>query len=233
MNRLAARTWVFGLVLTLTFLFVSGAQAVPLAGTVLTPPGVTVFPGATNDSPGTLLASMVTPWSFMVPPPTGGATSGELRSAVFMNPTGTLDFYYQVVNDATSSTNIARESNANFVGFTTFTGFRLDGSTLPGGIFDDGTVIPFTADRDVTGIVVGFNFGPLPGDRVLAGTTSTVLVISTDATQFTVGNASIIDGGTATVSAFQPTAVPEPSSALLVCAGIFSVVGLKKRYNRQ
>src|SRR4051812_4827361 len=119
MNRLAARTWVFGLVLTLTFFFVSGAQAVPLAGTVLTPPGATVFPGATNDSPGTLLASMVTPWSFLVPPPNGGTTSGELRSAVFMNTTGTLDFYYQIVNNAGSSTNIARESNANFSAFTT------------------------------------------------------------------------------------------------------------------
>ena len=70
-------------------------------------------------------------------------------------------------------------------------------------------------------------------DRVLAGSTSAVLVISTDATQFTVGNASIIDGGTATVAAFQPTAIPEPSSALLVCAGIFSAVGLRRRYNRQ
>jgi hypothetical protein len=189
-----------------------------------------VIPGVTTDDPGTLLASMVAPWSFVVPPPTGGITSGELRSAVFMNTTGTIDFYYQLVNDAGSSTAIARESNANFAGYETFTGFRLDGGSLPGGIFDDGTVMPFTSDRDVIGIVVGFNFGPLPENRVLAGLTSNVLVISTNATRYTVGNASVIDGGTATVDAFQPAAIPEPGSALLLGTGLAAAfIGLKTR----
>ena len=229
-SRSGVQKWVCGLLLALTFLMVSGAQAAPLTGTVLTDPGLTVFPGMTIDDPGTLLASMVTPWSFVVPPPTGGTTSGELRSAVYMNTTGTLDFYYQVVNDASSSTDIARESDANFAGFETWTGFRLDGASLPGGIFTDGGILPFTADRDGAGIVVGFNFGPLPGDRILEGTTSAVLVISTNATMYTIGNASIIDGGTATVEAFQPAAIPEPSTAMLVCAGLASVVvGLKRR----
>ena len=226
------RRCAWGLVVVLTLLMVPGAQAAFLPGTVPTDPGLTVFPGLTDAPPGTLLASMVSPWSFVVPPPTGGATSGELRSAVFMNPTGTLDFYYQVVNNMRSSTAIARESNANFAGFETWTGFRLDGASLPGGIFTNGTVTPFTADRDITGIVVGFNFGPLPANRVLAGTTSAVLVVSTDATLFTVGNASIIDGGTATVAAFQPTPIPEPSSALLVCGGLAAAV-LRLRRRRQ
>ena len=223
-------TWLCALAIGLTLFSGSAAQAAPLTGTVLTPEGTTVFPGLTADNPGTLLASMVSPWSFVVPPPTGGTTSGELRSAVFMNTTGTLDFYYQVMNNAGSSTAIARESDANFSGFTTWTGFRLDGGSLPGGIFTNGTVSPFTADRDISGIVVGFNFGPLPGNRVLAGTTSNVLVISTDATLFTVGNASIIDGGTATVAAFQPQ-IPEPGSIALVCGGLAALV-LRRKMRR-
>ena len=233
MTKSRAQKWMLGTVLAFASLLVSPAQGAFLPGTVPTDPGLTVFPGLTNAPEGVLLGSMTSPWSFVVPPPSGGLTSGELRSAVFMNPTGTLDFYYQVVNNVGSATNIARESNANFAGFETWTGYRLDGGSLPGGVFTNGTVTPFTADRDSTGIVVGFNFGPLPADRVLAGTTSTVLVISTNATQYTVGNASIIDGGTATVSAFQPAAIPEPGSALLMSAGLVAVfMRLRKRSSR-
>jgi hypothetical protein len=204
------------------------AQAAPLVGTTELPPSLTVFPGATADDPGTLLATLVSPYSFLVPD--SGTTSGELRTAVFRNNTGTLDFYYQVANDAGSATAIARESNANFAGFDTFVGFRLDGGSLPGGMFTNGTVEPFSADRGVQGIVVGFNFGPTPDFQVRPGMTSTVLVISTNAINFKAGNASIIDGGTQTVAAFAPAAIPEPSSALLVFGGIAAaLVRMRKR----
>jgi hypothetical protein len=221
---LSAKTWICALALTIMFVAVPAAHATPLAGLVLVTEGTFSLPGLTTEDPGTLLDSMEVPWSFVVPPPTGGVTSGLLRSAVFMNASGTLDFYYQVVNDPSSSTSIAREASANYEGFMTWMGYRLDGGSLPGGIFDDGTVDPDVVDRDITGIVNGFVFGPVPGDRVLSGLTSTVLVISTDATMYTVGNASIIDGGTATVAAFQPTAIPEPSTALLAFAGVGSIL---------
>ena len=221
----SAQTWLATLALGVGVFMGSTAQAAPLTGTVLTAPGTTAFPGLTTDPAGTLLASLVSPWSFLVPAPTGGVTSGELRSAVYLNTTGTLDFYYQVVNDAGSSTDIARESSANFAGFTTWTGFRTDGSTLAGGIFDDGTIAPFTSDRDNAGIVVGFNFGPLGGDRVLAGTTSYVLVVSTEARNWRLGVSSIIDGGTATVASFQPgpgqfDIVPEPGTYMMFAGGL-------------
>ena len=214
-------TWVGALALGVAVFMGPTAQAAFLPGTVPTPPGSSVFPGdVTGVGAGTLLDSMVAAWSFDVPPPAGN-TSGELRTAVYRNSTGTLDFYYQVVNNATSATALARESNANYAGFDTQTGFRLDGSSLPDTIFTDGGVIPFTVDRSGSGIVVGFNFGPLDLDRILPGTTSAVLVISTNAMNYTAGIAAIIDGGTATVSAFQPDEViPEPGTYMMLAGGV-------------
>jgi hypothetical protein len=38
-----------------------------------------------------------------------------------LNPTGTLDFYYEVANDPNSVTAISRESDTSFLGFETST----------------------------------------------------------------------------------------------------------------
>src|SRR5215467_673702 len=129
------------------------SQATPLPGTILTSPGFTVLPGliAPGTPAGTLLASLVSPYSFVT---TAGTTSGTVTSAVYRNSSGTLDFYYQVSNSASSSTAIARESNTNFTGFTTWTGFRTDAV----GPFVAGTVPYVTADSNAAGSVIGFSF---------------------------------------------------------------------------
>jgi uncharacterized repeat protein (TIGR01451 family) len=177
------------------------SQTTPLSGTILTSPGSTVFPGLipAGTPAGTLLASLVSPYSFAT---TAGITSGTITSAVYRNSSGTLDFYYQVANSASSSTAIAREANTNFTGFTTWTGFRTDAV----GPFVVGTVPPVTADSNAAGSVIGFSFNPPNTAKILAGLTSDILVISTNATNFTAGNAAVIDGGTQTVAAFQPLA---------------------------
>jgi hypothetical protein len=204
------------------------ASATPLAGTVLANPGDTVFPGfvAPGTPAGTLLASLVAPYSFST---TAGTTSGSLVSAVYMNSSGTLDFYYQVNNAATSATAIARETDDSFAGFMTFLGFRVDGSTLAGTLFVDGTVPPVTGDRSSgTGTTVGFSFNPPDPAKILPGLSSNVLVISTDATMFRAGNASVIDGGTQTVASFQP-GVPEPASFALLGLGLLAIGGIGRK----
>ncbi len=193
-------------------------------------PGNSVSPtNCTGQGAGTLLADLFVPFSFTT---TAGTTSGTLESAVYLDGS-TLDFYYQVTNASTSATALARETDTNFKGFATNAGFRTDGSTFTGTSFVNGTVLPATADRDVTGSVVGFNFNlPDPKAEIGPGETSYVLIISTNATQFAPGNASIIDGGTETVAAFQPAgvpvgAVPEPALGGLLGLGLVGLVGFR------
>jgi hypothetical protein len=193
-------------------------QAAPLSGTVLTTPGNTVFPGLipNGTAAGTLLASLVSPYSFST---TAGTTSGTLTSAVYRNSTGTLDFYYQVMNSPNSATAIARETDTSFQGFQIYTGYRTDAV----GPFVVGTVAPVTADSNLSVTVVGFSFSPPDNSKIASGLTSDILVISTNATAFVAGNASIIDGGTQTVAAFQPAGVPEPGTLLLMGAGLLAL----------
>ena len=184
-------------------LLVRTLSATALTGTVLTAPGSTVVPGLTSAAAGTLLASLSTPFSFTT---TAGTTSGTVVAAVFRNASGTLDYYYQVKNDSTSATPIARVTVASYTGFATSTGFRTDGASLAGGLFVNGTVAPVVADRNAAGSTVGFNFQPPDSVKILPGTTSNVFVVSTDSTSFTAGNLSLIDGGQMTVASFEPTA---------------------------
>ena len=200
-----------------------------LTGTVATAPTQTVFPGFVpiGTDPGTLLASEDESFSFTT---TGGTTSGTLASAVFMEAGGTLDFYYQVANSATSASSIARETNTNFSIATIATGFRVDGSSLAGGVFVDGSVMPITADLNSNSTVVGFSFNPPDSAKIAPGSVSDVLVVSSAATTYTNGNASVIDGGTATVAAFLPGfATPEPTSFLLLGGGLLALSGLRLR----
>jgi hypothetical protein len=167
---------------------------------------------------------------------TAGTNTGTIESAVYMID-GTLDFYYQVTNDPSSATALARMTATNFSGWMTDAGYRTDGGTLTGTSFVNGTTVPVTADSNADGSVIGFSFYPptTPPTEICAGCSSYVLVISTDATNFSLGNASIIDGGTDTVSAFQPaaaTTTPEPASLGLMGFGLIGLVTVCKRSKR-
>jgi len=188
-----------------------------LCSTLATPtpivPLVKVFPSSCDGTvPGILEASVTTAFTS-----TGGLIKGSLTSAVFQESTGTLDFYYQITSNASSSDNILRNTDINFTGFTTGTAFRTDCGTITCGAgLVNGTVTPFDADRN-SASTVGFDFtSPLLAPSL----TSNVLIITTNALKFTNGFANLIDGGVTQVPAFQPTAVPEPMSFMLLGSGL-------------
>jgi hypothetical protein len=198
-----------------------------LSGTTPTAPGDTVVPGLTSQLPGTLLASLVAPFSM----DTGFSrpTAGTLTSAVIQETGGTLDFYYQINNFGTSETDIIRETNINFTGYLTNTGYRTDGA---GGAFATGSFAPTSADRSADGSLIGFDFQGIPD-----GFDSNIVLICTNATSFTAGSAAVFDDGTGpngavsqTVAAFQPfPSIPEPASLSLLAIGSIAILARRRQ----
>jgi hypothetical protein len=242
--------YVFCMVAALAALAAPAANAAPVcAGALLMNPGDTVVlgAGAFGDCTGTavpsvLLASNSAPFTSST-----GFDSGTLISAVYQETgSGTLDFYYQVVLN-TTSTNcggagqpgcdpIARTTGVNFTNgqasapggsWTTWAATRGDAV----GPFSAGTVFPITADRNSNGNVVGFSFNPPDGAKIQPGQTSAILIVSTNATNFTDGFASVIDGGVTTVASFEPAGpatVPEPASLVLLGSGLLTLVAIRR-----
>ncbi len=218
--------WGLPLLALALFLVLAPTSQATLMGLTPTAPGSTVGAGLTTDPAGTLLADLLVPYSFTT---TAGTTSGTIESAVYREAGGTLDFYYQVANAMASATALARETNTNFTGWTTDTGYRTDGGTLAGTHFMDGTVPPVFADSNATGSVIGFLYDLTEFTKIHPGETSTVMIIATNATNFVSGDASVIDGGTQTVAAFQPAGnVPEPGSMMLIGGGLLALAGIRR-----
>jgi hypothetical protein len=220
--------------LSLAFLSATVLSISPASATVL-PPGGSGLPDIFAGIPGgTLLASLNTGSITS----TNGKITFTLVTAVYSDPgnifgANDLDFVYQVQNSANSVDGIARTTAIDFTGFQTDVGYITAGSTLPGGLFVNGTAPPGFVDRSLSGGTVGFtfNFPPFPG--ILPGQTSTVLVIQTNATAFNAGNFNVIDGGVSTVSTFQPAPVPECSTTILLGLGMIGLIAAYKVLGRR
>ena len=146
--------------------------------------------------------------------------TGDLQVRIVRETvSGTLDFYYRIIsNDASSLDAIMRTTHTNFAGWTTDVDYRIDGLAIGG-------VGPASANRNVSGSTVGFNFdgGLQPGDESL------FYFIKTTATNYTLGSTVLIDGGIASVQSYAPTIVPVPAAAWLLGSGLLGLVGVARR----
>jgi hypothetical protein len=145
-----------------------------------------------------------------------------------------LTFTYQVTDNAATGVGgdpgiIAHVTSSPFSGFMTDVGYS---TTVPsGGVFTStGTVMPNNVSRTSgSGPIVEFDFGfNNTGAMVTPGTTSSILVIETNATMYQNGLFSSQDGSTVTVNAFAPVATPEPGTIVLLGSGLV-LVGLARR----
>ena len=240
--RIARQACVFAAVVFAAVLFLQPANAAVVCSTV--PPsapllvGATQLPGSCTSVPqGSLLASLSAPFTSA-----SGKISGTIVSAVYQETGGTLDFLYQVTDNATCPSMpcdpIVRETDTNFAGWLTDVATRTDGgntSSVTGlgasDPFVNGLVPPLTADRNSTGDTVGWNFTLAAGDQIAPGQTSVVLIIGTNATHFTAGDAFAIDGGVTQVAAFEPTSgstVPEPTLGWLLGGAMLAMAAYRR-----
>jgi hypothetical protein len=232
----------------LLFIAIVPSSHADLFGTNPVVPGATVSSGVVplgpGNLPGTLLASQSAPFSAFT-----GSDSGTVVSAVYQEAGGTLDFYYQVDLNATAANcggsgqiacdPLERLTVSSFAGFQTSVGIIEKGSFL-GGAFTNGLDMPATVDRNSSGNVVGFDFNSSSGSSsaILPGTDSFVVVVTTDATTFTNGYASVIDSIPSTTGSyaplFTPVSTPETGTLTLLSSGLLGLglTGLRRRFRR-
>jgi len=223
--------------------FVSAALASVMAITVAAPAAATVLlPGQVGVAFSAFDASTRGTQLDSIESGTTGATTytGFLRSAVYRNTLGTLDFYYQV---AISSIDIGDEvfnlTTAGFLGYTVDA--LVDGSDFDGAGFFTAANNPntqgpagstTTASRNGSGSVLRADFGANGLED--AGQTSATYIFRTNAISYNLGGTfTTQDGSVAQRANFQPTAVvPEPATWAMMLLG-FGMVAGAVRYRRR
>ncbi len=209
------------------------AAAAPASATSLLPGQSGISFSAFNTATrGTQLAALETG--------TLGATTytGSLRSAVYQNTLGTLDFYYQVaISSILPGDEVFNLTSAGFLGFTVDA--LVDASDFDGaGIFTaannpnlqgpPGSTT--TSSRNGSGSVVRADFGD--NGLEAAGQTSATYIFRTNATNYDLGGTfTTQDGSVAQRANFQPiAAVPEPATWGMMLAGFAGIgAGLRRR----
>ena len=170
------------------------------------------------------------PVAFTSQPPAGQAStfSGTYVENVFRDSGNTLcgaagnclTFIIQVNNSSSSADSIETVTTGPFSSLFTYNvGYN---TSTPAGVTPPGGRAPLYIADSTTG-TMAFHFTQ-PGSTasaIMAGMSSSYLIIQTSATTFSAGNLSFQDNQTATVAGFIPSVAvtPEPSSLILLGTG--------------
>ena len=189
----------------------------------------TALPGTTESArpqlAGLVLQDVDTPFSL-------NGVSGVVQNRVVREDgTGTLDFYWRVIVDPTSTgVGVSALRLENF-GYDNLTDadWRIDGL----GNVSASTARLFSPTYYPTG---DLNF--LLDGTVDGGGSSAFLMLHTDATTYTyaagydllVGSSQAL---TQSFSTFRPTAVPEPAPAAMLALGVLALAGVRARRSRE
>lgn len=152
-----------------------------------------------------------------------------LRSAVYRNTSGTLDFYYQIARTGAGpngDNQIDAFTAANFAGFTVegfVSALDPDGAGFFTAVNNPGGSTT-TTGRSLSGAVLQTSFAP---NGLMGTETSATYIFRTNATLFQQGTFGILDGSSAQGFAFAP-AVPEPATWLTMILG-FGLAGFAMR----
>ena len=179
--------------------------AAPAAHAIVLDPGTSGSPDLLSLGAGSTLVANTGSLSF-----SNSAFSGTIDEWVYQDTansfgSGDLTWIIQVVNSASSTDAIARVTAGNFATFMTDVGDN------------GGANAPSLVDRDTPGHTLGFSWAPTGG--LLAGETSDLLFIDTNASRFTTGTLAVIDSETSDLSGYEPSAVPEPATWAMMLIG--------------
>jgi hypothetical protein len=153
----------------------------------------------------------------------------------FCPTTDCLTFAYQVTDTGglNDGTGIIEDLTAsNFSTYSTDVGD--DSLAAASSVFAAGGSLPFTVGRSLAGpgAVVTFDYPDMAGSSsdLVPGDHSALLMVETNAVNFTTGLFSAIDGATVTVSVFGPSSpIPEPASMTLIGSALIGLGLLRKR----
>ena len=179
--------------------------AAPAAHAIVLDPGTSGSPDLLSLGIGSTLVANTGSLSF-----SNSAFSGTIDEWVYQDTansfgSGDLTWVIQVANSASSTDAIARVTAGNFATFMTDVGDNA------------GVNAPSLVDRDTPGHTLGFSWAPTGG--LLAGETSDLLFIDTNASRFTTGTLAVIDSETSDLSGYEPSAVPEPATWAMMLIG--------------